>query len=35
VTFDMVPRTLDDQIEWIDEHAGGHPAIVPSTTPAT
>ena len=28
VTFDMVPRTLDEQVAWIDEHVGGHPAIV-------
>jgi L-amino acid N-acyltransferase YncA len=28
VTFDMVPRTLDEQVAWIDDHAGGHPAIV-------
>ena len=28
VTFDMVPRTLDEQVAWIDEHSGGHPAIV-------
>ena len=28
VTFDLVPRTLDDQLRWLDEHAGGHPAIV-------
>ena len=28
VTFDLVPRTLDDQLEWIARHAGGHPAIV-------
>ncbi len=28
VTFDMVPRTLDDQVTWIDEHSGGHPAVV-------
>jgi L-amino acid N-acyltransferase len=27
-TFDMVPRTLDEQVQWIDEHAGGHPAVV-------
>jgi phosphinothricin acetyltransferase len=26
--FDMVPRTLDDQVQWIDEHSGGHPAVV-------
>ena len=28
VTFDLVPRTLEEQIHWLDEHAGGHPAIV-------
>jgi phosphinothricin acetyltransferase len=28
VTFDLVPRTLAEQLAWIDEHAGGHPAIV-------
>jgi phosphinothricin acetyltransferase len=28
VTFDLVPRTLDEQIRWLDEHAGGHPAVV-------
>lgn len=28
VTFDMVPRTLDEQAAWIDGHSGGHPAIV-------
>lgn len=28
VTFDMVPRTLDEQVGWIDGHSGGHPAIV-------
>jgi phosphinothricin acetyltransferase len=28
VTFDLVPRTLAEQVAWIDEHAGGHPAIV-------
>jgi L-amino acid N-acyltransferase YncA len=26
--FDMVPRTLDEQVQWLDEHAGGHPAVV-------
>jgi L-amino acid N-acyltransferase len=26
--FDLVPRTLDEQVAWIDEHAGGHPAVV-------
>ena len=28
VTFDLVPRTLDEQVAWLDEHSGGHPAIV-------
>jgi phosphinothricin acetyltransferase len=28
VTFDIVARTLEDQIEWIEEHSGGYPAIV-------
>ena len=28
VTFDLVSRSLSDQLDWIDEHAGGHPAIV-------
>jgi L-amino acid N-acyltransferase len=28
VTFDLVARTLAEQIAWIDEHSGGHPAIV-------
>lgn len=27
-TFDMVSRTLDEQVEWIDQHSGGHPAVV-------
>ena len=28
VTFDLVPRTLDEQREWIVEHSGSYPAIV-------
>ena len=28
VTFDLVPRTLDEQVDWIAEHSGAHPAIV-------
>ena len=28
VTFDMVPRSLEEQIVWLDEHSGAHPAIV-------
>ena len=25
VTFDLVPRTLDEQVEWIDDHTGARP----------
>jgi phosphinothricin acetyltransferase len=28
VTFDLVPRSLDAQLAWLDSHAGAHPAIV-------
>jgi phosphinothricin acetyltransferase len=28
VTFDLRPRTAAEQLAWIDEHSGGHPAIV-------
>ena len=28
VTFDMVPRTGDEQLAWIAEHSGPYPAIV-------
>jgi L-amino acid N-acyltransferase YncA len=28
VTFDLVPRSLEDQRAWLVEHSGGHPAIV-------
>ena len=28
VTFDMVPRTSEDQLAWLVEHSGAHPAIV-------
>lgn len=28
VTFDMVPRTVEDQLAWLDDHSGAHPAIV-------
>ena len=31
VTFDMVPRSLEDQQQWLDEHSGAHPAIVAVT----
>lgn len=28
VTFDLVPRTADEQLVWIDEHSGAWPAVV-------
>lgn len=28
VTFDLVARTLEDQLVWLDEHSGAHPAVV-------
>ena len=28
VTFDLVPRTLEDQLAWLDAHDGAHPAVV-------
>ena len=28
VLFDLVPRTLTEQREWLADHAGGHPAVV-------
>src|SRR5947208_405159 len=27
VTFDLVPRSLEDQLAWQEAHAGAHPAI--------
>lgn len=27
-TFDLVPRTLDQQLSWLADHAGVHPAVV-------
>ncbi|MCA1692382.1 MAG: N-acetyltransferase family protein [Actinobacteria bacterium] len=27
-TFDLVPRSLEDQERWLREHAGAHPAVV-------
>jgi L-amino acid N-acyltransferase len=26
--FDLVPRSLDEQVQWIDDHSGAHPAVV-------
>jgi len=31
VTFDLVPRSLADQQEWLAAHAGAHPAVVVET----
>ena len=28
VTFDLVPRTMAEQLAWIEEHQGAHPAVV-------
>ncbi|MDQ1396069.1 MAG: L-amino acid N-acyltransferase [Acidimicrobiaceae bacterium] len=28
VTFDLVPRSLSDQLAWLEAHRGAHPAIV-------
>ena len=28
VTFDMVARTTDEQLAWLDAHSGAHPAVV-------
>ncbi|HUP85301.1 MAG TPA: GNAT family N-acetyltransferase [Acidimicrobiales bacterium] len=28
VTFDLVPRSLGQQRQWLQEHAGAHPAVV-------
>jgi phosphinothricin acetyltransferase len=28
VTFDMVARSTEDQLAWMDEHSGAHPAVV-------
>ena len=28
VTFDLVPRSPEDQLAWLDEHSGAHPAVV-------
>src|SRR5487761_674238 len=28
VTFDIVPRSVEDQLVWIAEHQGTHPALV-------
>ncbi len=35
VTFDLVPRTLEEQVAWLDDHAGGHPAVVATDADGT
>ena len=27
-TFDLVPRSLDEQVAWLEAHGGTHPAVV-------
>lgn len=27
-TFDIVERSIDEQLEWLDRHSGAHPAVV-------
>ena len=27
-TFDLVPRSLDEQVAWLAQHSGAHPAVV-------
>jgi len=34
VTFDLVPRSEEEQLEWIAEHSGAHPAVVAFDTEA-
>ena len=31
-TFDMSPRSLEDQLEWLAGHSGAHPAVAAVTT---
>ena len=31
VTFDLVPRSYEDQLAWLAEHSGAHPVIVAAT----
>jgi len=31
-TFDMSPRSLEQQLEWVAGHSGAHPAVVAVTT---
>ncbi len=31
-TFEMVPRSLEEQLEWVAEHSGAHPAVVAVAT---
>ena len=33
MTFDLVPRDLDEQLAWLGAHDGAHPATVATTTP--
>jgi L-amino acid N-acyltransferase len=35
VTFDIVPRTIEDQLAWLDRHQGAHPAVVAAESPSS
>jgi phosphinothricin acetyltransferase len=30
-TFDMTPRSMEEQLDWVAEHSGAHPAVVAVT----
>jgi L-amino acid N-acyltransferase len=34
-TFDLVPRTREDQVAWLRRHEGAHPAVVATDTDGT
>ena len=34
-TFDLVPRTHADQLEWLRAHDGAHPAVVATNAEGT
>lgn len=34
-TFDLVPRTPDDQVAWLRRHEGAHPAVVATDSDGT
>ena len=34
-TFDLVPRSLQEQVDWLDAHGGAHPATVATAADST